>query len=269
MQKSCSTLLHPNLTDMDNGTPIWLDYAKNKIRRRWQKIRLLWGGIYFSLFTKTYKNSGVVLHIPFHLTDFKFRGRFALDLYEVEEARYLTKYLSPYAKVLELGSCLGYVSCIVNNILIYKDQHVALEANPNLIPWIAKNREANNAHFHLENSVVSTEKSNTFYIHKLIVGGSTKRKTPKKMEIEGLTIDALKTKYNIDFDTLVMDIEGGELSLLRDFKEQIASFKHIFFEIHPFAGILTHEEAQECEDILTALGFQQIIKDGHYQMWEK
>lgn len=254
---------------MSKGTPAWLKYIKNKIQRRIQKIRLLFGGIYFSLFTKTYKNAGVVLHIPFDLTDFKFRGRFALDLYEEEEAKYLTKYLSPNAKVLELGSCLGYVSCLVNNILAQKDQHVALEANPNLIPWIEKNREANDCQFHLENSIVSTNESNTFYIHKLIVGGSTKRETPVKTEIKGLTISKLKEKYDIDFDTLVMDIEGGELSLLRNFKEEISWFKHIFFEIHPFAGILTQEEAQECEEILKEIGFNLKIRDGHYQIWEK
>ncbi|TMU54482.1 FkbM family methyltransferase [Flagellimonas algicola] len=254
---------------MSKGTPAWLDYAKNKIQRRIQKIRLLFGGIYFSLFTKTYKNAGVVLHIPFDLTDFKFRGRFALDLYEEEEAKYLSKYLSPNARVLELGSCLGYVSCLVNNILAQKDQHVALEANPNLIPWIEKNREANACHFHLENSIISPNESNIFYIHKLIVGGSTKRETPVKTEIKGLTITQLKEKYNIDFDTLVMDIEGGELSLLRNFKQEIAAFKHIFFEIHPFAGILTQEEAQECEGILKEIGFKMKIRDGHYQIWEK
>ncbi|WP_431125943.1 FkbM family methyltransferase [Flagellimonas flava] len=254
---------------MNNDSSTWLDYIKNKIQRRIQKMRLLFGGIYFSIFTKTYKNAGVVLHIPFDLTDFKFRGRFALDLYEEEEAKYLSKYLSPNAKVLELGSCLGYVSCLVNNILAEKDQHVALEANPNLIPWIEKNREANDCHFHLENSIVSPTKSNIFYIHKLIVGGSTKRETPVKTEIKGLTITMLKEKYNIDFDTLVMDIEGGELSLLRNFKKEISGFKHIFFEIHPFAGILTEEEAQECEEILKEIGFNLKIRDGHYQIWEK
>ncbi|WP_422350099.1 FkbM family methyltransferase [Flagellimonas sp.] len=254
---------------MNNDSSTWLDYLKNKIQRRIQKIRLLFGGIYFSIFTKTYKNAGVVLHIPFDLTDFKFRGRFALDLYEEEEAKYLSKYLSPNAKVLELGSCLGYVSCLVNNILAQKDQHVALEANPNLIPWIEKNREVNDCQFHLENSIVSPTESNTFYIHKLIVGGSTKRETPVKTEIKGLTITQLKEKYNIDFDTLVMDIEGGELSLLRNFKQEISGFKHIFFEIHPFAGILTEEEAQECEEILKEIGFNLKIRDGHYQIWEK
>lgn len=254
---------------MKNSTSNWTNYIGNKIHRRIQKIRLFLGGIYFTLFTKIYKHSGVVLHIPFELTDLKFRGRFALNLYEAEEARYLKKYLPPEAKVLELGSCLGYVSCLINNILIHKDQHIAMEANPNLIPWIEKNREANNCSFHVENSIVSPHKINTFYIHKLIVGGSTKRKTPKKTEVPGFTIIDLQKKYNIDFDTLVMDIEGGELNLLRNFKGHISGFKRIFFEIHPFAGILTEEEAQECEDILKEIGFTMVVRDGHYQIWEK
>ncbi|NNE77524.1 MAG: hypothetical protein HKN31_10685, partial [Pricia sp.] len=40
-------------------------------------------------------------------------------------------------------------------------------------------------------------------------------------------------------------------------------------EIHPFAGILTHEEAQECEDILESLNFKIKIRDGNFQIWEK
>ncbi|MEM9648196.1 MAG: FkbM family methyltransferase [Bacteroidota bacterium] len=242
---------------------------QEKIQRRLLKIRLLLGGIYFSLFTKTYKHAGVVLHIPFDLTTFKFRGRFALNLYEAEEARYLKEHLSPKAQVLELGACLGYVSCLVNNILEEKEMQVSLEANPNLISWIEKNRDANKCQFKVEHSIVSKQKSNTFYIHRLIVGGSTKRETPKQTEVKGLTIEELEQKHNIKFDTLVMDIEGGELSLLRNFKERIAQFKQIFFEIHPFAGILTQEEAQECEDILLELGFTLLVRDGHFQIWEK
>nr|WP_299383112.1 FkbM family methyltransferase [Allomuricauda sp.] len=246
-----------------------LTYLVGKVQRRIHKIRLVLGGIYFTLFTKVYKHAGVVLHVPFDLTDYKFRGRFALNLYEEEEARYLKQYLSPKACVLELGACLGYVSCLINNILEQKDQQVSLEANPDLIPWVEKNKAANNGAFAVEHCIVSDQKSNTFFIHKLIVGGSTKRETPKKAEVEGLTVEALEQKHQMEFDTLVMDIEGGELYLLRNFAESIAKFKMIFFEIHPFAGILTEEEAQECEDILKNLGFGLVVRDGHYQIWEK
>ncbi len=76
-------------------------------------------------------------------------------------------------------------------------------------------------------------------------------------------------KYNIEFDTLIMDIEGGELDIIRNFKENLSNFKRIFLEVHPFGGILTHAEVKTCEDILKRIGFSIIVRDGNFQIWEK
>lgn len=234
-----------------------------------KKQQLFLAGIYFTYFKKVFKKDGVTIHVPLDLTDFKFRGRFVLDSYEEEESRYLSKYLSPDAKVLELGSCLGFVSCLTNLLLTDKRQHVVLEANPKLIPWIVKNREENNCEFQLENCIVSKTGKNPFYIHDLIVGGSAKRKTDNVIDIEGMTFESLRKKYNIDFNTLIMDIEGGELQLLQNHKADIIQFNTIFMEVHPFANILTREEAQQCEDILTELNFNLTLRDGNFQIWKK
>lgn len=234
-----------------------------------KKSRRFLAGIYFTFFEKIFKKEGVTIHVPFDLTDFEFRGRFVFDSYEKEESKYLSEHLSPEAKVLELGSCLGFVSCLTNHLLDDNSQHVVLEANPKLIPWIHKNRNENGCGFIIENRIISKKKTNTFYIHDLIVGGSLKRKTPHSIEIEGIGFEELREKHKIDFDTLVMDIEGGELQILREHQEAIASFYQIFMEIHPFANILNDEEAQECEDILQSIGFHLKIRDGSFQIWEK
>ncbi|MEX0289844.1 MAG: FkbM family methyltransferase [Flavobacteriaceae bacterium] len=226
-------------------------------------------GIYFTLFKKTFKKNGLTIHIPFHLTDIPFRGRFVQGKYEKEEATHLSNYLSPNDKVLELGSCLGYVSCLTNKLLSNQDQHVVLEANPNLIPWIQKNKEENNCHFKIEHCIISKDKQNEFYIHDLIVGGSTKRPTKHKIEVVGTSFSALAEKHGIDFNTLIMDIEGGELDLFREHGEEVASFRKIFYEVHPFANILSNEEALECETILTRLGFELLLRDGNFQIWEQ
>lgn len=234
-----------------------------------RKPRLFLAGIYFTYFKKVFKKNGLTIHVPFDLTDFKFRGRFVMDTYEEEESRYLSKHLPPNARVLELGSCLGYVSCLTNKLLNDNSQHVVLEANPNLIPWIEKNKAENNCGFSIANCIVSENARNAFYLHDLIVGGSAKRKTAREIEIEGVSFEDLRKKHSIDFDTLVMDIEGGELNLLRNHKADIAQFNQIFMEVHPFANILTQEEAQECETILTELGFDITVRDGNFQIWEK
>lgn len=226
-------------------------------------------GIYFSLVTKTYYNHGVFLNIPFNLTDLHFRGRFTLKRYEKKESEYLKQFLSPNSSVIELGSCLGYISCITNNLLKNKEHHVVLEANPLLIPWIERNKKSNNCAFHIENVIISQDVKNDFYIHNLIVGGSQKRQTANKIEIEGVSFDYLEDKYNTKFETLILDIEGGELALFRTHKSKINHFKMIFLETHPFSEILTNEEVVECEEILTSLGFKIILRDGDFQVWEK
>lgn len=233
------------------------------------QVKLFFGGIYFTYFTKVYRKNDITLNVPFELTNFKFRGRFVFDLYEKEESEHLEKHLSPDAKVLELGSCLGFISCLVNKHLKNKEQHVVLEANPNLIKWINKNKEENECAFAVENCIISHQEKNEFFIHKLIVGGSTKRETPNRVEVKGVSFEDLQRKYRINFDTLIMDIEGGELDILRNHIEGIRGFKKIFFEVHPFSNILTKSEAQECEDILTAEGFKNILKDKNFQVWEK
>lgn len=256
-----------------------LDILKNNLRKyklfrkdlydQNMKIKLFLAGVYFTIFKRNYYNQGIKIHIPFNLTDFKFRGRFVLNQYEVEEAKYLEKYLSNDAKVLELGGCIGYVSCLINKILTDKTQQVTLEANPKLINWIKKNREENNCSFFVENSIISLKRENIFYIHDLIVGGSTKRTTTSEIIVNGVDIDFLEKKYNIEFDTLIMDIEGGELDLFKNFKTNLSSFKRIFLEVHPFANILTVDEAKICENILESIGFELLLRDGNFQIWNK
>ena len=234
-----------------------------------KRLRMFVGGFYFKHFKKVYKKNNLIIHIPFDQTDYVFLGRFVFNSYEEEEARYLSQHLRPDAKVLELGACLGYVSCLTNQLLTDKTKHVVLEANPKLIPSILRNKKENSCGFQIENTVISKQNSNDFYIHDLIVGGSSKRKTVHKIAVEGTDFKKLSHKYGIEFDTLIMDIEGGELDLLRNFKEDISKFDTIFVEVHPFANILTQDEAQECEDIISSLGFKVIVRDANFQIWKK
>jgi FkbM family methyltransferase len=234
-----------------------------------RSARYVLAGLYFTYVKKVFVQDGIKIHVPMELTDYKFRGRFVLGTYEKEEATYLGQYLEPEDAILELGACLGYVSCLANAYLGDTARHVVLEANPQLIPFIQRNKLENNAGFHIENRIISRQKGNTFYIHQLIVGGSQKRKTPHKIEVEGVSISSLEKKYGLRFNTLIMDIEGGELEFLRNHQPDLGRFEKIFMELHPFAGILTGEEALECEQILVSLGFELTLRDGNFLVWQK
>ena len=239
------------------------------IQRKLGIVVLNIAGLYFTIFHKYFKTDGLVYYIPPALTNYKFRGLFATNIYEKEERKYLKKYLDPESKVLELGACLGVVSCLTNRLLKDPNNHVVLEANPNLIKWIEKNKLLNNSKFNIENSIISNKEKNDFYISDIIVISSKKLITNNKVEINGITIPQLENKYGITFNTLIMDIEGGELDFLQENRLSINKFNTIFMEIHPFNNILTIEEANECENILVSQSFRIILQDGYFQVWKK
>ncbi|MBD0403393.1 FkbM family methyltransferase [Flammeovirga sp. EKP202] len=232
-------------------------------------IKQFFAGFIFDFIQKEFRTNGNVYTIPKELTSRFFRGAFTLGWYEKQEREFIPKYLDKNASVLELGGCIGVVSCVINGVLNERNKHVTVEANPFLIQHLEHNKERNHCGFHVENRIVAKAKTVTFNIQKSIVQGSANIESAQKVEVEGITPEELEKKYNLKFDTLIMDIEGGELQFFRDFQPFLKTLKSIYFEIHPFENILTLEEAEECESILKALGFQKKLDEDYFQIWEK
>ena len=227
-------------------------------------MKLYLAGTYFTLIEKTYKVEGLDLIIPFDLTNIKFRGQFPINFYEKQERRYLKQYLPKDACVLELGGCLGVVSCLTNRLLDNPAQHVVVEANPNVVPTIEANKRRNNCGFHIENCIVSNKLVNEFFIGKSILMSSNRRQSLQKISIPGKTVADLEQQYQLKFDTVIMDIEGGELDFLRENKEKLKELNTIFIEVHPHPEILSNEEVSECLEILENAGFERLVDDTNF-----
>lgn len=212
----------------------------------------------------------MVFEVPRTLTDRVFRGRFVLGGYEsVEEYGYVERYLPKGARVLELGGCLGVMSCFINRRLENPAHHVVLEANPALIPFLTRNRERNACAYRIVHAVLSCRKSEAFYVHSLIVGGSSKRETAQRIEVPGVLMEDLEREAGGRFDAFVIDIEGGELELLREMGDVFRGVRTVLIELHPFKGILSQAESAECECRLFELGFEkkEMSANGHQQVW--
>lgn len=126
---------------------------------------------------------GVEVVVPLDLADTRLRGQFLIGSYERQERRFLKKYLNPDASVLELGGCLGVVSCIANQMLRRPERHVVLEANPKLIPHIERNKEHTHSAFSVECCIISNEPENRFFVNRAIGGSSVRRKAEGAVEI--------------------------------------------------------------------------------------
>jgi len=231
--------------------------------------KLYLAGIYFSLFEKTYKVEGLDLVIPFDLTDIKFRGQFPINFYEKQERRYLKQFLPKNSTVLELGACLGVVSCITNRMLDRPERHVVVEANPKVIPVIEENKARNHCSFHIENCMVSKNPVNEFFIGKSLLTSSIRRQTTEKIRVSGKTVADLEITYGLKFDVLMMDIEGGELDFLRENREKLKELNVIFMEVHPHPEVLSQQDVAECQSILEKAGFNKVVDDTHFWVLTK
>ena len=148
------------------------------------------------------------------------RKRLSDGEWESDEAKYLSLIPSD-STVLELGACIGYISCLTNLLLQNKHNHVVLEANKNLITCLHRNRELNHCLFHIENCILTDDpnrKQTSFYIDRRSILGSSqiplsKSRIKDVQEIQTKTIEKLESYYNLKFDALICDIEGGEYDL--------------------------------------------------------
>ena len=221
--------------------------------------------MYFDLFRKDYRADGLHFDIPRELTTRSFRARFLFDVYEQEERALLRRHLPVDSALLELGACIGVVSCISNSMLHSPTDHVVVEANPHLIPWIETNRTKNHARFSTEQCLVSRTSDGTFYIHHVIVGGSAERQTPHRITVPVDTVEGLEAKHNLRFNALVMDIEGGELAFLLENPTLLSRLNFVCVELHEFA--IGKEGVATCRRILANAGLRPVGGDAASSAW--
>lgn len=190
--------------------------------------------------------------------------RFKNGLYENQEFGLIKKYIRPHFTVLELGACLGVTGVLTNSLLKNKQQHLLVEANPELVDDLEKTRKMNGAGFSIENCIVS-KKSQKFYIYDKVVAGSAHRRDnietgKREVEVKCTPLHRLAGKYGMKFDAMIIDIEGGELEFFSEFQKYIRQHvKIIIVELHGHL-MLNKDYNNSCMSLLKRLGFKQVDK---------
>ena len=146
---------------------------------------------------------------------------------ELPEQQMAVRYLSGNEKVLEIGGNIGRNTLIIASILGDNQSNlVSLECDANISNQLQENRDLNKFTFHIENSALSKR--------KLIQRGWDT--IPSDVLIDGytsvniLTFEEIQQKYNIVFDTLVLDCEGAFYYILMDMPEILTNIKTIIME---------------------------------------
>jgi FkbM family methyltransferase len=147
---------------------------------------------------------------------------------EFPEQKMTVRYLTGNEKVLEIGGNIGRNSLIIGYILKENGNpnFVTLESDPDIARQLQENRDLNNLNFFIESSAMSKRKLiqkgwDTIISDTLLDGYK---------EVNTITLDELYAKYNIIFDTLVLDCEGAFYYILMDMPEILNTVNLIIME---------------------------------------
>lgn len=222
-------------------------------------------GLLFDLKGARFAADGCIFDIPKELTTRRYRACFWEGTYEKEERELIARWIRPEDRVLELGACLGVVSCVTNKLLADKGRHVVVEANPLCIPPLTRNKELNQAGFRIEHCAVGNQPEMTFYLHPIyIVGGSSQRATDRPVRIRGKSLRQLEQEHG-PFTALIVDVEGSEREIFEESRELLKQYRLIIVELHDFA--IGREGVERCRQLLKESGLQQVGQAGITDAW--
>jgi FkbM family methyltransferase len=225
-------------------------------------------GVLFDLSGGVFRADGCRFYIPRKMSTIGWRGVCLwLGEYEEDERQLVRQFVRPEASVIELGACLGVVSCVTNQLLRDRSRHLVVEANPLLIPWLHRNREANRSGFIVEHCAVGKPPEVTFYLPSTaVVDGTTKRKSGREVRLPCRSLQDLHERYG-PFDTLVADIEGSELEVLEGSAGMLPAYRVVIIELHP--SIIGEEKVERCRQILGQSGLRLAGKAGFTEVWQR
>lgn len=171
---------------------------------------------------------------------------------EHKEAELLTRFIEPDDRVLELGAGIGFMG-VTAMMRCNPASYTAFEANPALLPFIAKNMQHNDVVFNVKNAVLLDKPGlQAFYVTPAFWGSSLLQ--PAEGYFEQVEVPALEKNSVIAElapTTLIVDIEGGEAAFFREL--DLTSVRKIIVEIHPM--ILGDDEIIEIFNTLISQGF--------------
>jgi len=168
---------------------------------------------------------------------------------EFPEQGMVMRFLTGKEKVLEIGANVGRNSLMIQSILSHPD-FVTLESDAGIASQLQENRDANDMYFHIEASALSKR--------KLIQRGWDTIVSdvilPDYHAVQTITLDELRDKYRITFDTLILDCEGAFYYILTDMPDILDNINLVIMENDYY------QEAHKkfIDDMLTIHGLKRV-----------
>ncbi len=196
-------------------------------------------------------------------------ARIKAERYEWQEIRGALAVVKTGDTVLEIGIGLGVVGAVIAVNRAPQRIH-AFEANPELIDTINALYSLNglNDVISVRNEVLLTgdalPKTVPFFLNQSFLGSSLlgdDKGNRRRVEVPTRSFD--QTVSETGANVLIMDIEGGELELLRG--ADLTPFRAIVLEFHPETyGV---EGMRECKKILHDAGLVRVPECSSRTVW--
>lgn len=193
---------------------------------------------------------------------------------EFPEQKLSVKFLTGNEKILEIGSNVGRNTFIMSYILnrCNNKNLVSLESNNAVFKQLVENKNGTNLECFLENAALS--KRNLIqnpYLWNTIVSDELLEGYQK---VNTITFDELEKKYNVTFDTLVMDCEGAFYYILQDMPEILNNINLVIME-NDYDDI---EHKKYIDSVLKEKGLSVVYSEGDgwgpcadyfYEVWKR
>ena len=182
-------------------------------------------------------------------------------------------FLKGNEKILEIGGNVGRNSLVIASILMKTNENlVVLETDNEIANQLIRNRNSNNFTFFVENSALSKR--------ELIQSGwncilKNNNLIPRGyLPVQIIDYETLCSKYNINFDTLIVDCEGSFYYILQDMPEILKNIKLIIME-NDYNDI---DHKSYVDFVLTNNDFKRIYfqsggwgpcSNNFYEVWRK
>lgn len=195
--------------------------------------------------------------------------------YEAEEAAFVLHHLDPTLPVIELGGSIGVLSSLIQSRLAAGVRHVVVEANPALIDICRQNgTQRSDSHAEVINAAVGYGASHlefaigdNIHSNRLAKPGDVREQVIK---VPAITLaELLNSLGETAGYSLVCDIEGGELDLIKNEWDQVKKAKLVIMELHPKVYPNGSGDTQMIETQMRDAGFRQAERRNDVCLWQR
>lgn len=223
--------------------------------------------VFFGNFIPNLRYGFKRFHVPEAYCNGTVKAMLFWGFYESAEMRLIPKFINAELPVIELGASLGIVSCRAIAGLHKETSYTCIEANPYLIPFINKNI----ALHHPTKKEVAVKNLAIAYggmeeVKIQITGNNTQGRITYE-DTNNASAVLVKTSSLLPYSakpyTLICDIEGMEIEVLKNDATALNNCKYLFIELHKAWYLKAVYEVEELKTLIINMGFKLIGRDGN------